>query len=423
MSELNETETNVVVPIESTEQITVKDTFEQQNMSSGDELTPYSDKFNSLEIKLSEDKTIKVSELWISNCSLKDVALAILSKIEMLKQSTNIRDKELYNGYMSVKVEFMTKKKTTVYNISIFTLAKEIMGLCNVYSEHDFVDATIGTNWRWTIDRAVKEERGFDPFGFAKNELDVKLKDAKMTLLVKALRMYLIESVRRLFPKQMSPSDWKSSEAVYKFGGIERSSSHFVQFVESLFRLYDQVVKLSSDLTEIKLVVNRAITLGKAELAQKKEHYQKQRNLEANYNQSIGIIDVSSGVGKRKDVKKVETKEEPKKESKKVDLSTNQWKGDKWSTENNVVKHEKMEEMETKEDKKDVSNNENQMKTENTGSKKRTVKSGAPKKGKDQKQEQKQVQPSKEELEKQGWKTAGSKKSKQEKKKKPNKTN
>jgi hypothetical protein len=65
-----------------------------------------------------------------------------------------------------------------------------------------------------------------------------------MVLAVKTLRLYLIESVKRCFPKVRNPDRWESVGATYKAGGIERTSSAFVSYVEELFGLFNEITKL-----------------------------------------------------------------------------------------------------------------------------------------------------------------------------------
>jgi hypothetical protein len=231
--------------------------------------------------KLAENKIIKVSELWLNNCSLLDISLAILANIEKLQISSKIRDKELYNGYLSITVNQKINDAQIKQDISIYSMAKKILELSGEYSNDNFIDPTIGTNWNWTIDQKIKKEKGFDPFGFSKYEEETKLIDAKMTLLIKAFRLYLIESVRRLFPQEKNPNKWESTQATYN---KTKTSERFVIFVDELFKLYDKIVILSPDLVEVKAIVANAINLGKIEFVQKKEEFKKQKKIEANYN-------------------------------------------------------------------------------------------------------------------------------------------
>lgn len=353
--------------------------------------TLYLNKFNAEKVIFTEGKEVPLGDLWVSNCSLRDVALGILAKIDWLRNSSNIRDKVLYNGYLSVTVKYPNDDDSFSERIvSIYHMAKQVMRL---ESDQDFVYATMKMNWRWTIDKNVKEVRGFDPFGLAKTELDIKLKDAKMTLLVKIFRMYLMETVRRVFPRNRNQQKWQSSDAVYKVGGTERSSGDFVKYVDELLKLYDQIVLLTPDLTEVKAVVNSAIALGKEESSQKREQYQKLNNMEANYKQSIGI-DISSGVGTRKDQPK-----DRQQFSKTV--VTQQSKPSVWNNQKTFV--DKL--VENGDYVKPVNNDENTQKDENVEEKqqKRTVKSGGPKskeQNKSQPKSTEQKKPKKEKVQK-----------------------
>lgn len=350
--------------------------------------TPFLDRFNDETIALHDDKNIKVSDVWVSNASLLNVSLAILARVDFLKTSSNIRDKELCEGFMSVSVTHVIDKKPTIFRVSIHDLATRVLELASSHSKRDYVQSTIGSNWRWTINQELKEEKGFDPFGLAKNELDVKLKDAKMLLLVKSFRMYLIETVRRVFPKQRNPAKWDSKDAVFRHGGSQTSCGEFVSFVESLFKLYDPIVKLTPELAEIKEIVERALTLGKKESSEKREVRQRAKNLEANYNQSIGNFsstDIANGVAsggiKKREQKQSSTGHTTKTEPVKVNKQ-NVWKTEKKLTdklvETGVVERTIVEQTTSVPDDEE----ETEDVVEVTETKKRTVKSGAPNKAK-----------------------------------------
>lgn len=243
---------------------------------------PYYDSFNSAKIYLSEDRTMSLKKCWVSSCNLLDISLAILAKSEMLSKSNLARDLELYNGYKSAKVKYTTMTS----NVSILSIAKNILDIAKKYESHEFVNATIGKNWRWSSSRK-SEEKSFDPYNFSKSELEIALKDVGMVLSVKTLRLYLIESVKRFFPKVKNSEKWDSSQAVYKIGSVEKTSSAFISFANEIFILFNQIVKLSDHLDEYKNIVKNAILSGKKQAVEKREQIQHAKRLEANYNKSV----------------------------------------------------------------------------------------------------------------------------------------
>lgn len=425
-----EVETSNNVSTEQTNQTTQADRTEPVEKKYA---TPYLDRFNSETLEIGEGKIINLGDLWVSLCSLSDVALAVLAKMDWLKNSENVRDKLLYDGYMSIKVTYHVNKKVVEHNVSMYEMAKKVVGFSDVYLHCDFIGPTIGSNWRWTIDKKVKEERGFDPFGLAKTELGIKLKDAHMVLLVKIFRMYLMETVRRVFPRTRTQQNWKSSDAVYKGGGIERTSNDFVAFVDELLKLYDSVVCLSPDLTEVKAVVNNAVTLGKYEASQKREVRQRKHIMEANYKQvvnaKLGVEDISSGVGKQKINSNMTKKSNTTNADINVNAETKQtvqkpsmWNKDKTLVDKYVERGEyarKEAVVNTTEAVGTTVENTDSDKQNQQNQQKRTVKSGNNKNNKknvnQQKvNEQKDLTP--EELEKQGYKTV----KRNDKQKKPN---
>lgn len=437
-----EIETSGIVSTELTSVNVTNSTEEQLTNTNGSELvsnveettkksrpkkypTPYLDKFNEEKIQIDEDKFMNVNDLWVSNCSLLNVALAVLGETDWLKNSENARDRLLYDGYMSIRVTYRSEqtKKLMERDVSIYQMAKTILELANTYQSFGFVDATINTNWRWTIDKKVKEERGFDPFGLAKTELEIKLKHAHMVLLVKIFRMYLMETVRRVFPKVKNPRDWKSCDATFKRGGIESSSSDFIRYVEELLRLYDDIVFLSPDLTEVKSLVENAVNVGKYEATQKREQKQKKYNMEANYRQTVNMIlgteDISSGIGKRKNQTISNNTNETNVKSTNKKQVANVWSKDKTLVDKYVERGEYEREEKNNETNEEKTSDESNPNNEEKTTTKRTIKTSN---GNKQYQNSKKNQNNKfnkqnqtnqqnkseflpEELEKQGFKT------------------
>jgi hypothetical protein len=228
---------------------------------------------------------------------------------------------ELLKGYNSVKI----KKEKLLYDISVVGIAKSIIEITEKYKNSEFVSAIICKNWRWTSRQPKSDsEKSYDPYGFAKWELGVTLSDVEMVLSVKTLRLYLIESVKRCFPKVRNPEKWESINASYNVGGNEKTSSAFVSFVEDLFIQFNKIVKLSDDLNEYKQVVRNAVILGKEEAMKKRELVQAQRRLEANYNKTTNATDPTKHIA-TEPTKHIATDKKPS--FNKTVPTINSWKG------------------------------------------------------------------------------------------------
>lgn len=258
---------------------------------------PYWEMFKTMKIRLSGNRELPLEDLWVSSCTLVDVSLAILSEVEMLEHSNLARDKELLQGYKSLKVKFTeSNKKTKTYNISLSGMAKSILDIAEKYKEHDFVHSTICQNWEWSsrLSKEEKEKKKYDPYNFSNLEKEARLKDAGMTLFAKTFRLYLIESVRRCFPRTRNCEDWDSANAFYKVGNKERTSQEFVKFMDELFEVFDQIIKLSDDLDEYKNLVKNAVLVGRKEKFEKRETYKVQKRLEQNYKKVSSMTSTTS---------------------------------------------------------------------------------------------------------------------------------
>jgi hypothetical protein len=95
--------------------------------------------------------------------------------------------------------------------------------------------------------------------------------------------MYLHYALKKFFKDKldMNTTSDKASFRTFKSGseGVEMSSSTFMVFVDELLELYKEILKLSSNLFEIKILVKNALFLGEKEKSNKIESYrQDQRN-------------------------------------------------------------------------------------------------------------------------------------------------
>jgi len=228
---------------------------------------PYNDRF-SAEVFYVRGTATDAGNVWLSSANLYLVSLAILAECECLAMSGRARETELLKGYNKVISKKEVKGVTKKYEVSIHKIAKEVVNLYDTYYDSEFLECTMLRNWRWT---SSVEEGQYDPYKFSRGELQMALCDAGMGVLVKGMRLYLMETVRHFFLGVRDEKEWgKVHSATYKVDGIVRSSGDFTFFVESMMALYNCIDCLSPSLDEIKEVVLQASEAGKKEFAEKR---------------------------------------------------------------------------------------------------------------------------------------------------------
>lgn len=228
---------------------------------------PYNDRF-SAEVFYVRGTPTDAGNVWLSSANLYLVSLAILAECECLAVSGRARETELLKGYNKVVAKKTVNNVTKKYEVSIYKIAKEVVDLYDTYYDSEFLECTMLRNWRWT---STVEEGQYDPFRFSRGELQMALCDAGMGVLVKGMRLYLMETVKHFFLGVRDEKEWgKVHSATYKIDGIVRSSADFTFFVESMMTLYNCVNCLSPSLDEIKEVVLQASEAGKKEFADKR---------------------------------------------------------------------------------------------------------------------------------------------------------
>lgn len=228
---------------------------------------PFNKRFMD-EVGYFRGNAIEAGKLKVSNANLYLVALTILAECECLEVSGKARERELLKGYEKVVAKLEVDGTIKTYPVSIRKIANEVVALHDFYKEHEFLECTMMKNWKWMND---SKEEGFDPYRLSKGESEVRLCDAGITLLVKSLRMYLMETVKRFFQGVRDQEEWGLSHvATYRSGKITRSSNDFTLFVDSMMNLYDYMCCLSPTLDEIKKVSSDAFLAGKQEFSDKK---------------------------------------------------------------------------------------------------------------------------------------------------------
>jgi hypothetical protein len=222
------------------------------------------DIFTNTNISLSGGKILPLTKCWISLASIDHICKAILAKEELLKKSNLVRDRVFSEGYNVL----VCKNKSVV---SVSTLAKTILDIFERYKYCDFYTMT-QNNVRTQL---------------TQNEMEITLENANLYLIVKTLRLCLINLVKNFFPKIKDSQKWISSNAVYMYGGIERTSAVYVEFVNELMKVYNSLMKLSPSLDECKKVIENGIKLGKEEGLNKRNTKIKEKMLNKNYKKTV----------------------------------------------------------------------------------------------------------------------------------------
>ena len=234
--------------------------------------SPWDDRFSTERVNLSEGQSILVAKLKISNASLYHVALTILAEYEFLSANSNTSNNKL-------RVAYEQMDDSTGKSISLKKMAEQVVKLCdkynNEYIQTDFINSTVCVNWKWSGETSGKYALGHM---FSRDEYHVTLHAAKFMLLVKAFRLYLIETVKNSFrSSDESDAPWHSKDAIYRvrIGGIvvQQTCVEFVEVVTELLKMYRKITKFSPDLREFKSIMKEVDEINR--LSKKAEHRQK----------------------------------------------------------------------------------------------------------------------------------------------------
>ena len=239
--------------------------------------TPYNDRFIA-ELVSFDDGSLPLGDLCVSKANLYYSALAILAECDLLSTYTGTKSKTLLNGYNNITCKYTARKVEKTVNVSIKTMAQRVVELYDKYYTSEFLYGTILGNWRWTKQRS--EDQKYDPCSFSKGEMLVPLKSASIPLLVKTFRIYLVETVKRLFPRNLDETEWDSGAATYRRGNAVLSSIEFCDFAEVLLDQYWKVILFTPELSEFKSVIHAASEAVKLERQQKQDEYRRKREEE-----------------------------------------------------------------------------------------------------------------------------------------------
>ena len=202
-------------------------------------------------------------------------AYAILAYCDQLEAKGHLtRDRLLLKAFTSLTLQQKSGKTTTDRVVSMRDLAQKVVDLYDNYLDFQFVETTILANHRpgkgaycslWTSETNANGKKVLNPT----EEGKTMLSRASMSQLVRTFTFYLVETVRRMFPRGLDESEWESSAATYVVenarGRSTQSSADFATFAEVLLEVYDEVCLMSEDCHEYQELEDTAVAAGNAE--------------------------------------------------------------------------------------------------------------------------------------------------------------
>lgn len=253
----------------------------------------YSDRFNTLTVNVQASRPMKdadgnfeldeednkvyenytkvydVKDLNVGNADLYLVALAIRTDIEQKQAHRNPKNDEFLKAYTKTGLDRNSRQVVELFDMS---------------SSEDFAPEMFFNYKRWGrgkmgkrdgkrafISDTYDENCQYDPFVFSASQARTSLSQAGFSLLAKAFRFYLEETLRHFFQKS-DPNAWYPytdkkgkrviPESVY-LG--TRTSSTFNSAINVLLGIFDGVYKWSPHLDEFVEATERAVELGRAD--------------------------------------------------------------------------------------------------------------------------------------------------------------
>jgi len=238
----------------------------------------YFDRFASESVRFSSrdkegnsiEKVLPYSAVHVGRADLYTVALAILADCDDKTSHSNARNRAFLEAYSRVPGGFSAR-----------AAAKTIVDLYDQVRGHEFASEMFSNYRNWGRGKKAKgkfvsdtfdEEAGFDPYVLSIKQVKTPLAMASMTLLIKAFRFYLEETLRHFYQKS-DPDRWypytdSKTKKVVKpeacYAG-RRTSAPFSAAVDTLLKIYDQVYNLSPHLDEYVQATDNAVNDGRAE--------------------------------------------------------------------------------------------------------------------------------------------------------------
>lgn len=260
-------------------------------------------------------KTYDVKDLHMENADIYLVALAIMTDIEDKRAKRNPKNESFLQAYRQTGLE---------------GYAQRIIALYDRFSTEDFSPEMFFNYKRWGRGKMGKREGkrtfisdtfdencGYDPYVFSSPQSRTSLSQAGLTLLAKALRFFLEETLRHFFQKS-DPNAWypytdKKGKKVLPESTYlgSRTSGVFNSAVDELLDIFDGVYKWSPHLDEFVEATEHAVELGRADRDAKSAG----RLASSAGNRSYGVSD---GKPRAKSEKRSDEKRSDRKPEKKV---------------------------------------------------------------------------------------------------------
>lgn len=269
-------------------------------------------------------KTYDVKDLHMGNADIYLVALAVMTDIEDKRAKKNPKNESFLLAYRQTGLESYARRVLDLYD--------------RCFSE-DFSPEMFFSYKRWGRGKMGKREGkrcfisdtfdencGYDPFVFSSPQSRTSLSQAGLTLLAKAFRFFLEETLRHFFQKS-DPNAWypytdKKGKRVLPESTYlgTRTSGVFNSAVSELLEIFDGVYKWTPHLDEFVEATERAVELGRAD----RDAKSASRLASSAGNRSYGVSDGKPRAKpeKRSDEKRSEKRSEKKPEKKANDHST-----------------------------------------------------------------------------------------------------
>jgi len=255
--------------------------------------TPYNDRFVAEYRELANGTQIPISGVFVSGANLYQSALAILAECDLLTVAGTAKSKILLGGYNKMTCTYVVKKVEKTLDVSVRDMAKAVVDTYDKYYNSEFMWGTMLKNWRHVAEE-LQEGQKYDPYAFSKRDRETTLGQAGMTLLVKAFRNHLTETVRRCLNN--APIDkWDSGRASFRQGGKTLCCADFCDYVDDLLKQYWKIALFTPELTEFRAVTSAVSELAKQEKQQRRDEYAKQREEdEKRAAQEYGVVYVDN---------------------------------------------------------------------------------------------------------------------------------
>jgi hypothetical protein len=194
-----------------------------------------------------------LARLPLGHATLYSVALAFLAEVDTQRKTSNEYAQEFHKGFAALQ---LGKKQ-----VNFVKLLENFVATCDGMWGKEFATQTFRGKFR--LDRTAEE---YDPNYDLHRTYEARktLGEANTALLVKALRLFVIELCNRVFGKKSDPAEWDSSAATYRSGSTRCSCIDFVDFVDELLSLYDCVTRFSDDLREVRTLLEKCVTAQRA---------------------------------------------------------------------------------------------------------------------------------------------------------------